>query len=98
MTERFDSALKVLSELKTGLSVFQNQIDKIKLELEDLKLLHLESNPEKMTNTNPQSALFVNSEKKNPVVRRADSEDMPGEKPTQYNIQVVGLGVEKVDF
>jgi hypothetical protein len=98
MIERIDSTLKALSDLKTGLSFFQNPFDKIKSELEEIKSLHLANNPEQVANANPQSALFSNSEKKNPIVRRADSEDAPAEKPTQYNIQVVGLGVEKVDF
>lgn len=98
MNERIDSALKVLSDLKTGLSFFQNQIDKIKSELEELKVINEANNPEQIVKDNPQTALFVNSEKRNPTVRRSDSEDKQPESTTQYNIQVVGLGVEKLDF
>lgn len=98
MNERIDSALKVLSDLKTGLFIFQEQVDKIRIELEELKIINGSNNSEQVIKENSQSTLFVNSERKNPVVRRADSEDSQAEPAPQYNIQVVGLGVEKVDF
>jgi hypothetical protein len=88
----------ILGDLKTGLTLFQGQIDKVQKHLEDLKSLSVQDEPIKPEVDPKQIPLFTESPKRIPTVRRIDSGEEITEPPSPYNIQVVGLGTTKLDF
>jgi hypothetical protein len=95
---KFDNILAVLADLKTGLTFFQSQVDKVQRQLEELKSF---TGEDEQTSPEPdpkQLSLFAEVPKKSPTVRRVDSEEEKPEPPSPYNIQVVGLGTTKLDF
>lgn len=95
---KFDNILAVIADLKTGLTFFRSQIDKVQSELEELKSFTGEDGQASPGPDPKQIPLFAETPKKTPTVRRVDSEEEVSEKPNPYNIQVVGLGTTKLDF
>lgn len=91
----------ILGELKRGLNLFQDQIDKVQKHLEDLKPLPDENGPIKPEVDPKQVPLFAEKPSRTPAVKRihlVSSKEEEPETPSPYNIQVVGLGTEKLDF
>ena len=95
---KFDNILAVLADLKTGLTFFQSQVDKVQSELEELKSFTEEDGQASIEPNPKQIPLFAETPKKTSTVRRVDSEEEIPEPPSPYNIQVVGLGTTKLDF
>jgi len=95
---KFDNILAVLADLKTGLTFFQSQVDKVQSKLEELKSFTGEDDQTSPEPDPKQLSLFAEAPKKAPTVRRVDSGEEVAEKPNPYNIQVVGLGTTKLDF
>ena len=93
---KFDNILAVLADLKTGLTFFQSQVDKVQGEIEELKSFTGEDVQVSLEPDPKQLSLFAETPKKTPTVRRVDSEEEVAENP--YNIQVVGLGTTRLDF
>ena len=97
MKEKIDSLLKIVGELKSGALLMAKELDKVKLQLEEISSsIQVEGQvtvpPEK------RSTLFDNLPKEKVTIRRVSEETKVEAKIEQpkYNIQVVGLGVEKV--
>jgi hypothetical protein len=88
----------VLGDLKTGLTFFQSQIDKVEKALEELKSITNEDETIKPEVDIKQNSLSAETSKRIPTVRRVDSEEEKRETSSPYNIQVVGLGTTKIDF
>lgn len=88
----------ILGDLKTGLIFFQSQIDNVQKYLEEFKTLSTQDEPSKPGVDPKQIPLFAETPKKTPTIRRVDSEEETSEKPSPYNIQVVGLGTSRLDF
>jgi hypothetical protein len=93
---KFDNILAVLADLKTGMTFFQSQVDKVQSELEELRSFTEEDGQVSLESDPKQLPLFAETPKKTPTVRRVDSEEEVAENP--YNIQVVGLGTTRLDF
>ena len=95
---KFDNVLAVLADLKTGMTFFQSQVDKVQSELEELRSFPEEDGQASLETDPKQLPLFAETPKKTPTIRRVDSEEEISEKPSPYNIQVVGLGTSRLDL
>lgn len=97
MSERIDSALRSVDQLESGFKLFSKELEKIKNQLEELKVA-LNSNS---TEQKEQSAVKEEAKPKKPpvTIRREDQEkeDVELLDNRGYHIQVVGLGVQKLD-
>lgn len=95
MSEKIDSTLKSVAELETGLGLFSKELQKIKSQLEELKTILNSQAVDvvvKYENSPPPKV------KKSPVViRREDQEEPEVITTSAYQIQVVGLGVQKIE-
>jgi len=95
MSEKIDSTLKSVAELESGFKLFSKELEKIKNQLEELKLILNSQNPEVEKKS---TTLVQPKEKKSTlVVRREDQEEAELLDNKGYQIQVVGLGVQKID-
>jgi regulator of replication initiation timing len=98
MSDKIDSTLKSVADLRTGIQYFSKELDKIQFQLEELKrILNSQS-----TNTSSEKKEIEVVEKKPQkkipvVVRREDQEEVEVLDSSGYQIQVVGLGVQKMD-
>jgi hypothetical protein len=88
----------VLGDLKTGLTFFQSQIDKVEKALEELKSTGNEDESVKLEVDIKQASIYAETSKRISAVRRVDSEEEKQETSSPYHIQVVGLGTTKIDF
>jgi regulator of replication initiation timing len=98
MSDKIDSTLRSVADLRTGIQYFSKELDKIQFQLEELKrILNSQS-----TNTSSEKKEIEVVEKKPQkkipvVVRREDQEEVEVLDSSGYQIQVVGLGVQKMD-
>lgn len=89
----------ILFNLKSGLALFQVEVDKIEKAIEELKDLSSKGNPPNPEVETKQVPLFAEKSSRTPTIKRINPVSSEGEKQgpeNQYNIQVVGLGVEKI--
>lgn len=95
MTDKIDSTLKTVSDLKSGIGLFSKELEKIQSQLEELKNI-LNSQNTEVKNLNTE--ILTEKKKKTPiVVRREDAEQPQDTVAPNYQIQVVGLGVQKIE-
>jgi regulator of replication initiation timing len=95
MMEKIDSTLKTVSDLKSGIGFFSKELDKIQSQLEELKKILNSQNTEAKV---PQVSTQIEKKKKPSLVVRREDQEEPEIVTTQsYQIQVVGLGVQKIE-
>jgi hypothetical protein len=95
MMEKIDSTLKTVSDLKSGIGFFSKELDKIQSQLEELKKILNSQNTESQV---PQVSTQIEKKKKPSLVVRREDQEEPEIVTTQsYQIQVVGLGVQKIE-
>lgn len=95
MSEKIDSTLRAVAELKSGLGLFSKELEKIQTQLEELKAI---LNSQSVEEKKPPIVTSAAKTKKPPVViRREDQEEVEVLSSPSYQIQVVGLGVQKIE-
>lgn len=95
MSEKIDSTLKSVEQLESGFKLFSKELEKIKNQLEELKLVLNSQSVEQIIEPAPSPEV---KPKKPPVImRREDQEEVELLDNKGYQIQVVGLGVQKLD-
>lgn len=84
--EKIESIMKIISELKSSNILISKELEKVMLQLQELKPTDVstltESFPEKKTN---------------PIIKRVSDEGSIKSDQGKYNIQVVGLGTVKIE-
>ena len=95
MSEKIDSTLKSVEQLESGFKLFSKELEKIRNQLEELKLVLNSQSVEQTIQPAPSPEVKL---KKPPVImRREDQEEVELLDNKGYQIQVVGLGVQKLD-
>lgn len=95
MMDKIDTTLKAVADLKSGIGFFSKELEKIQSQLEELKKILNSQNTESQV---PQPDIQAEKKKKSPVVvRREDQEEPEIVTTPTYQIQVVGLGVQKIE-
>ena len=98
MSDKIDSTLKSVADLRTGIQYFSKELDKIQFQLEELKRILNSQSANTSSEKKEIEVVEKKPQKKNPVVvRREDQEEIEILDSSGYQIQVVGLGVQKVD-
>jgi regulator of replication initiation timing len=98
MSDKIDSTLKSVADLRTGIQYFSKELDKIQFQLEELKRILNSQSANTSSEKKEIEVVEKKPQKKNPVVvRREDQEEIEILDSSGYQIQVVGLGVQKMD-
>ena len=100
MKDKIDSTIKTIFELKSGVSLFSKELDKIQSQLNELReIINSQSQDSLQEERSTPSTVVNDVPKKKPslVVRREDQEDVEVLDSSGYTIQVVGLGVQKLE-
>jgi len=94
---KFKAMAAIIADLKSGMTLFQGQLDKVQTRLEDIAALYPAEDKVTVSPEN-RSTLFDNLPKEKVTIRRVSEETETQAKTEQpkYNIQVVGLGIEKI--
>ena len=95
MSERIDSTIKSVEQLESGLKLFTKELEKIKGQLEELKLVLNSQSTDQAKQ--PLLSPEVKAKKPHVTIRREDQEAVEVLDSSGYQIQVVGLGVQKLD-
>jgi hypothetical protein len=95
MSEKIDSTLNSVAELETGLGLFSKELQKIKSQLEELKTILNSQVVDEVVK--PQNSTPPKVKKSPVVIRREDQEEPEIVTTSNYQIQVVGLGVQKME-
>jgi hypothetical protein len=97
MKEQLEKTISMVSTLKNGVSHLTKELEKIQFQLEELKSI-INSKPKESDSIVP-TEIIEEKKKKTPVVVRREDQEIPEviETPSSYKIQVVGLGVQKLE-
>jgi len=95
MSERIDSTIKSVEQLESGFKLFTKELEKIKKQLEELKLV-LNSQAADQT-SQPVPSPEIKAKKPPVIMRREDQEEVELLDNKGYQIHVVGLGVQKLE-
>lgn len=96
MNEKLDTTIKMVSNLKNGVSHLTKELEKIQAQLEELKAVIGAKDSESQAIT-PTEILPAKPKKQSVVVRREDQDVPEVVETTPYKIQVVGLGIQKME-
>jgi hypothetical protein len=96
MNDKIDTTINMVSSLKTGISHLTKELEKIQTHLEELRLA-INSEKSESAAIKPDE-IIVQKKKKVPVVVRREDQEIPEVvEPATYKIQVVGLGIQKLE-
>ena len=96
MNEKLDTTIRMVSNLKDGISHLTKELEKIQNQLEELKTVIGVKDSESPAII-PTEILPAKPKKQPVVVRREDQDELEVVETTPYKIQVVGVGIQKME-